>query len=120
MHVTAPTALPPLTATQQADFFCRARQLGHQPEDLVSGQETRTYLLIPTMEEVRLLSNAPPEQARLRYPTFYQSALLAQQRLGQQGEAFQFAQGPLVTSDSLGLETTYPCMFRSSPSIPRR
>jgi hypothetical protein len=101
-----------LTDEEMGAFLVRARRLGHEPARLLAGEVTETRAPVPTIEQVRRLSNAVPAERQARQAVFFHSAIAIRSRIGQgvhdRCEAYVFADGIIDDADRVRLARHLP------------
>lgn len=101
-----------LTDDEVGAFLARARRLGHDPGRLLAGEAAETFTGIPTLEQMRQLSNVTPAERRARQEGFFHRDVAVRSRLGQgihdRCEAFVFADGIADDADRAGLALHLP------------
>lgn len=105
-------------------FLARARMLGHDPARLLRGDVAETFTPVPTLEQLRALSNASPGERRARQAVFFHRAIAIRRSLGQgvhdRCEAFVFADGTVGEADRAGLAVHLPFPSRQLSVLYRR
>ena len=101
-----------LTDDEIGAFLARARRLGHDPARLLAGEAAETLTSIPTIEQVRQLSDVGPAERRARQAVFFHPAIVVRSRLGQgvhdRCEAYVFADGIVDDADRVRLALHFP------------
>ena len=101
-----------LSDEEVAAFLARAGRLGHDPARLLAGEVTETLTSIPSLEQLRQLSNASPAERRARQAVFFHPAIAIRSRLGQgvhdRCEAYVFADGIADDADRARLARHLP------------
>ena len=92
-----------LSACEVAAFLSRARQLGHDTDRLLAGDEADSFVHLPTLEAVRGLVNVGVAERSARQAGFFHPAMAARSRVGQgvhdRCEAYVFADGGVGEAD---------------------
>ena len=113
-----------LTDGEVGAFLARARTLGHDPARLLSGEVTETFTPVPTLEQLRELSNASLGERRARQAVFFHPAIAIRRRLGQgvhdRCEAYVFADGTADEADRARLALHLPFPARQFSVLYRR
>jgi len=104
--------------TQWNEFYARAIQLGHHPEQLAMGETITTFDTFNTLLEGKpLLSVATPEQRAIRQQSFLTPPLVARQRLYQGrhdfAESILFANSEFIASDHDGPGNCMPARMKA-------
>ena len=108
-----------LTDDELGAFLARADRLGHDPARLLAGEAAETLTGIPTLEQVRQLSNVGPAERRARQAVFFHPDVAVRSRLGQgvhdRCEAYVFADGIADDADRarLALHLPFPARLLS-------
>jgi hypothetical protein len=101
-----------LTDEEAAAFAARARRLGHDRDQILAGEVAETRTFIPSLEELRQLSQASPAERRARQAVFFHPAVAIRSRLGQgvhdRCEAYVFADGAVDEADRARLAIHLP------------
>jgi hypothetical protein len=113
-----------LVDAELAAFVSRARQLGHDVQRLLDGEEVETFAPVPTLEQLRGLCQAGDTERRARAAVFFHPAIALRTRLGQgvhdRCEAFAFADGVVEAPDRARLAMHLPFASRQVSVLHRR
>ena len=106
-----------LTAAQESAFDQHARQLGHDPDQLLGDAELVSYPSLPTVGTLRALSAATAEQRRGRQAVFFGPSIAVRRAIGQgvhdRTEAVVFADGQIDPADEVRAMMHFPFPTRT-------